>query len=81
MAKKKAGGSLTQHRNRPGARLGIKIGGGQKIKTGQIIVRQRGTRIKAGRSVKAGRDNTLFALKNGTVIFKKYRGSQTVMVK
>ena len=80
MAKKKAGGTLTQHQNRPGPRLGIKIYGGQKIKTGQIILKQRGTKVKPGEGVGVGRDNTLYALKNGQVIFKKHYGYQLVGV-
>lgn len=80
MAKKKAKGSTTQHKSRPGKRLGVKIGGGQKIKTGQIILRQRGTRVKAGKGVGMGRDFTLYALKNGAVVFKKLYSQQIVAV-
>jgi large subunit ribosomal protein L27 len=81
MSKKKSGGTLTQHQNRPGARLGIKIYGGQKIKTGQIILRQRGTKVKAGEGVGTGRDNSLYALKEGMVIFRNYQGKQLVIIK
>lgn len=49
--------------------LGVKIQDGQSIKTGQIIVRQRGMKIKAGDNVGVGKDHTLFALENGTVKF------------
>ncbi len=80
MSKKKSGGTLRQHRNRPGPRLGIKIGGGEKIKKGQIILRQRGSVIKAGDGVGVGRDNTLYAKKNGQVVFKKLKGRQTVVI-
>lgn len=80
MSKKKAGGTLRQHRNRPGPRLGIKIAGGAPVTTGQIILRQRGTRVKPGEGVAAGRDSTLYALKNGRVIYKKHHGEQRVLV-
>lgn len=80
MSKKKTGGTLVQHRNRPGPRLGLKIGGGRKIKTGQIILRQRGTLVKAGEGIGVGRDNTLYAKKNGQVNFKKNHGRQIVTV-
>ena len=58
------------HSTRPGKRLGLKIYGGQKIKTGMIIARQRGTKIHPGEGVGLGRDFTLFALTDGTVEFK-----------
>lgn len=80
MSKKKSGGTLTQHRNRPGPRLGIKIGGGGNIKTGQIILRQRGTVVKAGENIGVGRDNTLYAQKNGKVMFKKFHNRKMVSV-
>ncbi len=54
MAKKKAGGSTTQHKSRAGKRLGIKIFGGGAVKTGQIIVRQHGTKFHPGESVRRG---------------------------
>ena len=56
-------------------RLGIKIFGSQKVATGQIIVRQRGTKFRTGKNVRRGADDTLFALKNGLVKFttKKIR--------
>ena len=80
MAKKKTGGSSTQYTTRPGKRLGVKIIGGQKIKTGQIIVRQRGTAFKAGAGVGVGKDFTLFALKDGVVEFKTQRGRKIVII-
>lgn len=81
MAKKKASGSTRQHTTRPGKRLGIKISGGQTIKTGQIIVRQRGTLYHPGEGVGRGRDHTLFALKEGTVAFKNRFGKKLVYVR
>ena len=80
MSKKKSGSTLTQHRNRPGPRLGIKIGGDKSIKIGQIILRQRGTLVKAGEGVGVGRDNTLYAQKNGRVKFKKFQGRSRVTI-
>lgn len=80
MAKKKAGGKTRQQTTRPGKRLGVKIFGGQEIKTGTIILRQRGTRFHPGEGVRRGRDYTLFALKDGKVEFKKRRGIKIVTV-
>ncbi|OGD54090.1 50S ribosomal protein L27 [Candidatus Beckwithbacteria bacterium RBG_13_35_6] len=80
MSKKKAAGSTRQHHARPGKRLGIKIYGGEKIKTGQIIVKQRGTKFHAGEQVGMGRDHTLFALKDGKVEFKQKFGQRLVKV-
>lgn len=81
MAKKKASGSTRQHTTRPGKRLGIKISGGQTIKIGQIIVRQRGTLYHPGEGVGRGRDHTLFALKDGTVVFKNRFGKKFILVR
>ena len=81
MAKKKTGGSTTQHKSRRGKRLGVKIFGGQKVKTGQIIVRQRGSKFFAAKGVGMGRDHTLFALKEGIVRFFKHLGKKFVEVK
>jgi large subunit ribosomal protein L27 len=80
MAKKKAGGKTRQQTTRPGKRLGLKVYGGQKIKTGAIILRQRGTRFHAGEGVGIGRDHTLFALKDGEVNFKIRQGIKVVSV-
>ncbi|MCX5809650.1 MAG: 50S ribosomal protein L27 [Proteobacteria bacterium] len=67
MAHKKAGGSSRNGRDSSGQRLGVKIYGGQTVKAGNIIVRQRGTEIHPGNNVGIGRDNTLFALTDGVV--------------
>lgn len=80
MAKSKAGGKTKEKSRRPGKRLGVKVFGGQDIKTGQIIVRQLGTKFLAGKGVKVGRDHTLFSLRNGKVSFKKKQGKQEVSV-
>ena len=71
MAHKKAGGSTRNGRDSNPKYLGVKIYGGQAIKTGQIIIRQRGTHITPGNNVGRGKDDTLFALADGTVQFVK----------
>lgn len=70
MAHKKAAGSSSNGRKSAGRRLGFKKFGGQLIKAGNIILRQRGTRYQAGNNVGMGRDHTLFALTDGIVKFK-----------
>ncbi|OGV89704.1 50S ribosomal protein L27 [Microgenomates group bacterium RBG_19FT_COMBO_39_10] len=81
MAKTKAGGSkASQLPPRPGKRLGVKIFGGQTIKAGNIIIRQRGTKFHPGSGVGIGRDHTLFALKDGVVEFIKKQGKKLVAV-
>lgn len=80
MSKTKTGGKTRQHTTRPGKRLGLKVSGGQQITTGTIIVRQRGTKIKAGTGVGVGQDHTLFALKKGTVTFATRLGRQYVSI-
>ncbi|MFH0857435.1 MAG: 50S ribosomal protein L27 [Candidatus Magasanikbacteria bacterium] len=71
MAHKKAGGSTRLGRDSNPQYLGTKVGDGQTIKTGMIIVRQRGTKIHPGTNVKKGRDDTLFATSAGIVKFQK----------
>ena len=71
MAHKKGLGSSRNGRDSNSQRLGVKIYGGQAIKTGQIIVRQRGTHITPGENVGRGKDDTLFALADGVVELKK----------
>ena len=71
MSKTKAGGSSKNGRNSQSKRLGIKIWGDQAAKAGSIIVRQRGTKYKAGNNVGMGRDHTLFALNDGQVKFEE----------
>ena len=71
MAHKKGLGSSRNGRDSHAQRLGVKIYGGQAIKTGQSIVRQRGTHITPGENVGRGKDDTLFALADGVVQFKK----------
>lgn len=71
MAHKKAGASTSLGRDSHGQRLGVKIADGTFARTGQIIVRQRGTPIRPGRNVGIGSDDTLFALAEGVVKFQK----------
>lgn len=80
MAKKKTGGSTTQHKSREGKRLGVKISGGAKAKIGQIIIRQRGTKFHPGKGVGLGRDHTLFALREGKVKFLNRFGKKFVSI-
>jgi len=69
MAHTKAGGSTKLGRDSISKRLGIKRQDGQKVATGQIIVRQRGNKYIAGKNVKRGEDDTLYAIRNGLVRF------------
>ena len=70
MAHKKAGGSTRNGRDSNAQRLGVKRYGGQAVTSGSILVRQRGTRIKAGRNVGRGKDDTLFAMSAGVVRYQ-----------
>jgi len=70
MAHKKGQGASHNGRDSAGRRLGVKRFGGQVITAGTILVRQRGTKFKPGRNVGIGRDDTLFSLIDGTVLFK-----------
>jgi large subunit ribosomal protein L27 len=69
MAHKKAGGSTRNGRDSESKRLGVKRYGGEQVKAGNIIVRQRGTRVHAGDNVGCGKDHTLFAKADGKVEF------------
>jgi len=80
MAHVKSGGATRQHHQRAGKRLGVKIYGGQTIKAGQIIIRQRGADFHPGVNVEKGRDFTLFALKDGVVSFRTQKGVRLVDV-
>jgi large subunit ribosomal protein L27 len=71
MAHKKGGGSSNNGRDSRPQFLGVKKYGGEAIRAGGIIIRQRGTRIHAGRNVGRGRDDTLFALVDGTVNYRQ----------
>ncbi|MEM9255609.1 MAG: 50S ribosomal protein L27 [Pseudomonadota bacterium] len=69
MAHKKAGGSTRNGRDSVSKRLGVKTFGGESVKAGNIIIRQRGTRFHAGENVGIGKDHTLYAKADGTVEF------------
>ena len=71
MAHKKAGGSSRNGRDTEGRRLGVKKFGGESVVAGNIIVRQRGTKMKPGTNVGLGRDHTIFALVEGHVSFQR----------
>lgn len=71
MAHKKAGGSSRNGRDTEGRRLGVKKYGGEAVVAGNIIIRQRGTKVKPGRNVGLGRDHTIFALIDGKVEFQR----------
>lgn len=71
MAHKKGQGSTRNGRDSHSKRLGIKVGAGEVVKTGNILVRQRGTKWRPGKNVGRGTDDTLFALTDGVVSFRK----------
>ncbi len=77
MAHKKGVGSSKNGRESESKRLGVKIYGGQAIKAGNIIVRQRGTQHHAGENVGMGKDHTLFALTDGVVAFRKKQNNRS----
>jgi large subunit ribosomal protein L27 len=77
MAHKKGEGKVKNGRESHSKRLGVKIYGGSACTAGNIIVRQRGTRHFPGENVGMGKDHTLFALVDGTVIFKKKRDNRS----
>ena len=80
MAHKKAGGSTKNGRDSHSKRLGVKRFGGEVVLAGNILVRQRGTPMRAGENVGTGTDHTLFALVNGRVAFKKKGAEQKLYV-
>ncbi len=76
MAHKKAGGSSRNGRDTEGRRLGVKKFGGEAVAPGNIIIRQRGTKVQPGRHVGIGRDHTIFALTEGRVQFEHTAGGR-----
>lgn len=82
MSHVKASGAVRQHpqSKRHGKRLGLKKFGGEAISVGQVIVRQRGTKYRPGKNVGLGRDYTIFAMTDGTVVYGIRHGRTTVSV-
>ncbi len=80
MAHKKGGSSSRNGRDSNGQRLGVKRYGGEFVLAGNILIRQRGTKIKPGLNVDAGKDDTLFATASGVVMFDVVRGRKRVNV-
>ncbi|GJQ36412.1 MAG: 50S ribosomal protein L27 [Anaerolineales bacterium] len=80
MAHKTGGGSTRNGRDSNSQRLGVKRYAGQFVLSGNILVRQRGTRIKPGLNVMVGKDDTLFATADGMVMFDVYRGRKRVNI-
>ena len=80
MATKKAGGSSRNGRDTAGRRLGVKKFGGELVIPGNIIIRQRGTKVHPGLNVGIGRDHTIFSKINGKVFFKKNKQKTIVSV-
>ena len=76
MAHKKGGGSSRNGRDSQSQRLGVKVFGGGRVRSGNILVRQRGTRIKPGRNVGVGKDDTLFATSDGVVLYETIRDNR-----
>jgi large subunit ribosomal protein L27 len=80
MAHKKAGGSSRNGRDSDGRRLGVKKFGNERVVAGNIIIRQRGTKVHPGANVGLGKDHTIFALVEGHVLFGKRAGRSVVSV-
>jgi large subunit ribosomal protein L27 len=80
MAHTKAQGSVRGNRDSRSKRLGVKLYSGQKVMAGNIIIRQKGTKIFGGTGVSMGNDFTLFAVKDGIINFKTFRGRKVAEV-
>ena len=80
MSKTKSGGSTRNGRDSKAKRLGPKVFDGQQVRSGAILVRQRGTRIHPGWNVGRGKDDTLFAMVDGVVQYGERRGRRLVSV-
>jgi len=80
MAHKKSAGKLTQQKRPKPKYLGVKVADGQKVTSGSVLVRQRGTKYAPGKNVMVGRDHTLFAVIEGTVKFGKKLGKSNISV-
>ncbi|MGH7884227.1 MAG: 50S ribosomal protein L27 [Thermodesulfobacteriota bacterium] len=77
MSTKKGGGSSRNGRDSAGRRLGVKKFGGEAVRAGNIIIRQRGTKVHPGQNVGLGKDYTIFALTDGVVRFDKFLKNKT----
>ncbi len=80
MAHKKGGGSSRNGRDSNSQRLGVKKYAGEYVRSGNILIRQRGTRIKPGLNVDVGKDDTIFAVIDGVVVYDVVRGRKRVNV-
>lgn len=80
MAHVKAGGAAKNNKDSVSKRLGVKIYGGQMAKSGDVIIRQKGTKVNPGRGVGMGRDYTIFSVTAGKVNFSQKQGKQVVSV-
>ena len=80
MAHKVGGGSSRNGRDSNSQRLGVKRYAGQFVLAGNVLVRQRGTKIKPGKNVMVGKDDTLFAVADGVVMFDVYHGNKRVNI-
>ena len=79
MAHKKSGGSSCNNRDSHSKRLGVKKFGGERVRAGNIIIRQRGTRLHPGKNVGLGKDHTIYATVDGFVKFEFGRGGKTLV--
>jgi large subunit ribosomal protein L27 len=79
MAHKKGGGSSRNGRDSNSQRLGVKVFSGQRVRSGAILVRQRGTHIKPGENVDKGKDDTLFATVDGIVVYQTVRDDRSMV--
>ena len=79
MAHKKGGGSSRNGRDSNSQRLGVKVFSGQRVRSGAILVRQRGTHIKPGQNVDKGKDDTLFATVDGIVVYQTVRDDRSMV--
>ncbi len=80
MAHKKAAGKLNIQTRTPGKRLGLKVAHGEVVTAGEVLVRQRGTKLRAGANVKVGRDHTLYSVVGGVVKMEKRLGRNQLSV-
>jgi large subunit ribosomal protein L27 len=79
VAHKKGGGSVRNGRDSQSQRLGIKKYGGERVRSGNILVRQRGTHIRPGMNVEVGTDDTIFATIDGVVVYRTIRDGRKVV--